>query len=535
MIYYIEIRGLNMERTIRLFVAFCFALAVTGCGNSSNNADIDEPLAIVQRGNGADPGTLDPALANDVHAFNVLIDLYEGLLSEDANGELVPGVAESWHVSEDGLTYTFELRRTARWSNGDPVSAYDFVRSLRRVAAPETASTYAFLLAPILNFAAINSDDLPPDELAVAALSEHQLEIRLATPVSHWLSILTLPITYPTHRSGDGGISNGAYRLIDREAGGLIRIEKNEHYWAQESVGVDQVVYRPIADPLAEYNQYRTGELDITNSIPVEMMQAAIADFGTEVRISPALALYYIAFDLTEPPFDNQDLREALSAAIDREKLVEILGRGEQAAYGIVPPGVSGYQSAAIGWRDESQLAREQRARKLYSQAGYTFEAPLKIRFLYDSDGIHERLVLAVTAMWREVLGVKTTLENREWKYYLESRDRRGDWDVMHFAWSGDYNSPRTFLDIFQSSNEQNLSRYSSIPLDEALLASAHEVDPGESTAQMHAAELIILTDHPIAPLYFYVSKHMVKPHINGFEDNAVDRHPSKYLTVTTE
>ena len=520
-----------MNRFAQVLATAIFCCSLAACERSATDADRTAENRSLIRGNGANPGSLDPALAEDVHAFNILVDMYEGLVAESASGELVPGTASDWSISDDGTVYTFELRNDARWSNGDAVLARDFVRSMRRAAASETNSSYAFLLEPILNFEDVNSGARPAEELGIRAVSESLLEIRLSKPANYFLAVLALPVSFPTHISGDLQISNGAYFLVDRQVGGPVRLEKNTFFWSADSVSIENVVYLPIVDSLAEFNMYRAGELDITHNIPTVMIGAAKDEFGGESRISPSLALYYIAFDLSEAPFLDPDLRQALSMAIDREEVSDLLGRGESPAYGIVPPGVSGFQSASYDWGELSDERREELARKLYSQAGFSSLSPLRIRFMYDAGGVHERIALAVSAIWRDTLGVETTLEKREWKYFLDSRDSRQDWDVMRFAWVGDYNSPTTFLEIFESGSAQNLSGYANATFDGLLSQGRAETDPVASNELMRLAEEELLAGYPVIPLYFYVSKHMVKEDIAGFENNAMDRHPSRYIS----
>jgi len=501
----------------RLFI-LCFLLASPWLASCDLGGGHHSPASgSLVRGNGGEPGTLDPLLADDIHAFNVLIDMYEGLVAENANGELIPGVARRWDVSADGRTYIFHLRPDARWSNGDPVMAQDFVRSLDKATAPDTQAPYAFLFQGA--------------DMEVLAVSDDKLEIRLARRWNELPLILSMPVAFPEHPSRDRTISNGAYSLVSRDPGGQILLQKNEHYWDAESVSVGSVAYMPTTDSVAEFNMYRSGELDITHNIPSEMVQRAIAQYGNETRLAPSLALYYIAFDLQEPPFDNPLLREALSLAVDREEITTLLGRGEQPAYSVVPPGVAGYAGASHEWRDATPDSRIERARKLYSEAGFTPDAPLRIRYLYDAGDVHERVALAMSAMWRDVLGVEVVLEKREWKYFLDSRQLRDNWDVMRFAWFGDYNSPRTFLDIFGSVSDQNLAGYASETYDDLLLQ-ASRADATDSFVTMQRAEEHLLADHPVIPVYFFVSKHMVKPHVLGFEDNVTDRHPTRFLTI---
>ena len=490
-------------------------LALFACAEKDDSAIATSPDRTLTRGIGGDPETLDPGIAEDVHAFSVLIDTFEGLVSENAAGELVPGVAERWEVSDDAKVYTFHLRDSARWSNGDPVVAHDFLRALRRVVDPQTLSPYASLLSTVEH---------------LEARSDRILEIRLAAPASHFLALLALPVTFPRHESGDTSISNGAYALSHRVPGASIQTRKNEHYWNTDAVFFDDVIYLPIVNPIAEFNMFRAGEIDVTHNIPDAQVAGMLRDDLAEAHISASLSLYYLAFDMTGPPFDKSRLRQSLSMAIDRSAIVRMLGRGDQPAFSIVPPGVSGYDSATYAWAEWSNEERRKQALQLYNMAGYEDDNRPSITLMYVAGGVHEKIALAVTAMWRDVLGIDATIEKREWKYFLETRDRRDDWDVMRFAWVGDYNAPNTFLDIFRSADEQNLAAYSSTDYDELMADAANQRDRQKAAELLRSAEDIVLNDYPIAPLYFYASKHMVDTSIGGFQENIVDRHASRFL-----
>lgn len=514
-------------------IFLCSLLVAASCEKGPDGGVAHVDTKVLHRGNGGEPGSLDPVLATDIHAFNVLVDLYEGLIAEAADGSLIPGVADAWRVSEDGLVYTFTLRSDVRWSDGSRVVASDFVDSLRRVVAPATASPYSFLLEPLAQFEDIQTGDAPAASLGVVAESDATLVMTLSRPTAHWLSILALPIAYPTKRSYDGGmLTNGPYTLIEHQLDSVIRLAKNEHYWSAESVAIDEIVHHAIVDPLAEFNMYRTGELDITHIIPSEQVTALQADRPDEVRIAPSLALYYLAFDLTEAPLTNRSLRAALSMAIDRQTLVKVIGRGEQPAHGIVPPGVADYESASYDWHAMTAAERTGRAKVFYAEAGYGPENPLQIQLTYDVGDIHEKVALAVASMWREELGVEVALEKMEWKLLLDTRDQRSEWQVMRFAWFGDYNAPGTFLEIFESHSLQNLPLYRSKNFDQLLSAARIESNRNTSAELMREAEQQLLDDYPIAPLYFFVSKHLVRPGISGFEDNVLDRHPSRFLDM---
>lgn len=507
----------DMVRIVLVILLASLLALIVSCGEGPDSV---VPTTVVYRGNGAEPGSLDPALADDVHAFNVLADLYEGLVATAANGSIVPAVAESWTISDDGRTYVFTLREQARWSTGEPVIASDFVRAFRRVRDPATASSYSFLLEPISSFAAVD---------------DRTLRISLADPTPQLPAILAMPVAFPSPPDGikpQSFVGNGPYVLQRHAVGSSIRLQRSATYWDSESVGIEEVVYLPIVEPTTELNMYRRGELDITHAIPTDSVQRLKADMPDHVRIAPSLALYYLAFDMTEPPFTDLRLRRALSMAIDREQLTSLIGRGEQAAFGIVPEGVAGHGGARFDWQSLSQEERENGAREHYRGAGYTEERPFELKLTYDTGDIHEKVALIVSSMWRDVLGVEVSLEKMEWKYFLDTRDNRSAWQVMRFAWFGDYNHASTFTNIFRTDDPQNLARYANPEYDRLLDAGAAMNDEGKRAELLLEAEAILLDDHPIVPLYFFVSKHLVNPRITGFEHNALDRHPSKFLRI---
>ncbi len=518
-----------------LFTVACVEEPQPGASKDPNS-----PM-IIRRGNGGEPGSLDPALAEDIHAFNILTDLYEGLVTVSADGRILPGVAKTWIVNDDGLVYTFELREDARWSNGSPVVAADFVNAFRRVADPETRSVYGFLLQKIRNFDAIQSAAMPVDQLAIVAINERLLEIRLTAPTPWFLAALSMPVTFPVYApdsdsevsiTPESFVGNGAFYLDSVVPGGAIGIKRNAHYWAADSVAAEHVIYLPIVDSNSELNMYRAGELDITQTIPPTQLQMLKTELPDHVRIAPSLALYYLAFDLTEPPLDNRLLRQALNMAIDRDRLVSLIGRGEQAAFGIVPPGVANHEGVRFAWQDLPAETRHKQAQELYRRAGYSDDMPLALRLTYDTGDIHERIALAVSSMWRDVLGIDISIRKLEWQYFLANRDSRAEWQVMRFAWSGDYDDASTFMNIFRSNDPQNLAAYANPDYDKLVAAASAEQNDQRRAALMQNAEAMLLADYPIAPLYFYVSKHMVSPGITGFENNILDRHPSRFLSV---
>jgi len=516
-----------MSKFDRFWGALTLFLLVAACGEdppSPSTGDAAETPSRLVRGNGGEPGTLDPGLAEDIHAFNIIADLYEGLVATDASGRIIAGVAKTWDISADGLTYTFQLRDDARWSNGDAVVATDFFRAFTRATEPGSIASLGFLLEPVEE---------------TARTGNRELVVRLKRPTSYFLSVLTMPVAMPIHstmqhaRDGQGEhVTNGAFRLKNSSKRiGVIDLERNPFYWDADTVAIDEVRYLPIVDEYAELNQFRTGEIHITQSIPDSAVAQMRESAPQEIRINPMLALYYLAFDMTEPPFDNVNVRRALSIAIDRETLAELLGRGELPAYGVVPPGTTGQKNTGYGWRTQDQVERLKEARDLLAAAGYREGSPLRFTYLYDAGGIHERVALAVSAMWQSTLAVEVDYEKREWQYFLSARDQRDEWQLMRFAWFGDYDDPDTFLQIFSSESPQNLPRFANPEFDRALREANTLIDTTERSEALARAEELLLAEYPVAPLYFLVSKHLVHPSVRGFEQNVLDRHPTRFMS----
>jgi ABC-type oligopeptide transport system substrate-binding subunit len=517
-----------MSKFGRFWGVLVLFLLVVACGEdppSLSPGNATEAPSRLVRGNGGEPGTLDPGLAEDIHAFNIIADLYEGLVATDANGRIIAGVAKTWDISADGLTYTFHLRDDARWSNGDDVVAKDFVRAFAQATDPGSIASLGFLLEPVEE---------------TAQTSERELVIRLKRPTSYFLSILTMPVAMPIHstkqhaRDGQGEhVTNGAFRRQKSSKRiGVVDLERNPFYWDAENVAIDEVRYLPVVDEYAELNQFRTGEIHITQSIPDSAVAQLRESAPQDVRVSPMLALYYLAFDMTEPPFDNVNVRRALSMAIDRETLAELLGRGELPAYSIVPPGTTGRENAGYGWRTQDQADRLAEARDLLAAAGYKEGTPLRFTYLYDAGGIHEKVALAVGAMWQSALAVEVDYEKREWQYFLQTRDQRDEWQLMRFSWFGDYDDPDTFLQIFSSESSQNLPRLVNPDFDRVLQVANTLIDATERFEALARAEELLLAEYPVAPLYFLVSKHLVHPSVRGFEQNVLDRHPTRFMSL---
>jgi oligopeptide transport system substrate-binding protein len=538
-------------KTIRLLPAILAMLAVTSillaaCGNRGNDDETPRfDTAVLNRALPADPESLDPQKSRSVQAADVLRDIGEGLVSYDAAGEMIPATAERWEISADGLTYTFFIRPEARWSNGDPVTAADFVFGLQRLVDPATAAFYAAELGNVVNAADIVAGKLEPAELGVAATDERTLVISLIRPTPYLLSLLTHPSTFPVHRGSierhgeafaraGNLVSNGAYVLADWEPGAIIELHRNTHYWNDAATSIDVVRHQVVTQEAAEFNRYRAGEVHITSSVPPENFDQIRADYADELHIVPKLGVYYYGFNMTKPPFaDNPDLRQALSMAIDREVLVDaITGRGEAPAYSWVPPGVENYEPVQLPYADLNQQERNAIAQNLYRKAGYSAENPARFELRYNTSDTQQRIALAVQAMWRNVLGAQAQIVNVEFQVLLDQMREREVTEAFRSSWFGDYNDANTFLAIMRSDSAANLPGYSNPEFDALMRSAGEQLDLDRRRLYMEEAERVLLADHAVIPLYFYVSKHLVKPEVEGWQDNILDYHYSKHLSL---
>jgi oligopeptide transport system substrate-binding protein len=329
-------------------------------------------------------------------------------------------------------------------------------------------------------------------------------------------------------------ISNGAYRLSEWRVQSHIRLDRNEHYWNRDQVQIDTVMYYPTEDLSSELKRYRADELDFTDEIPNEQFRWVKKNLGGELHVAPYLSSYFYAFDTTQPPFDAPGLRQALSMAVDRHILTEIVtGMGQIPAYSLVPEGVAAYQAQAYEWADLDDAARRAEARRLFKAAGFSPENPLQVEIAYNTSENHKKIALAIAAMWKDVLGVEVTLLNQEWKVYLQTRKDPDQWAIMRFGWSGDYNDANAFLEILRRGHAQNLTGFASDAYD-ALLdeAAAAGADPARRQTLLAQAERLMLNNYPIIPLYFYVSKHLVKPRVQGFRTNIMDHNYSRHYSI---
>jgi len=499
---------------------------------------------VLRWGNGAEPQTIDPHRGEGVPGSNIQRDLFEGLINEAPNGDLVPGSAVAWEISDDLLTYTFELRREARWSNGDPMTAEDWVYSLRRSLDPKTLSRYTFILSPILNAAAVAAGELPPAELGVRAIDDYTLEIKLEGPTPYFLGLLTHATSFAVHRAsvethGDrftrpgNLVSNGAFVLDEWVVQSHVKLVRNPYYWDNANTTLEEVWFYVTEDQSAELRRYRADELDITYTVPKRQMDWIRENVSAEMKFAPYLGSYYYAFNTIRPPFeDNPKLRRALSLAIDRDIITrEITNAGEIPAFGFVPP-VNGYEGQQMPEAAWTQAEREAQARRLYAEAGYSPANPLRTEIMYNTQEDHRRIAVAIAAMWNEVLGVEVSILNQEWKVFLDTRRQKIDTQVVRNGWIGDYNDANSFAELMLSTSGLNDAGYANPAYDALVHAASREGDLARRADLLQQAEAVMLEDMPVLPIYFYVTTRLVKPWVGGYETNIMDHHRSKNFLI---
>ncbi len=520
------------------------ALALAACADRDRSKGGGKDGAILLRGNGPDPDSLDPHRARLWESMVVLRDLFECLTRLDRNAKAVPAAAESWSVSDDGRVYTFKLRPNLRWSNGEPLVAEDFAAGMRRLVDPATASQYAQVVDVIQNASEIAAGQKPVDSLGVAAPDDATVTVTLTNPAPYLPGLMAHPSSAPLHRPslakhGDrfsrpgAQVSNGAFVLDEWLQGSYILARRNTNYWNDAANRLDAVKYLHIADENAELRAYRAGEVHCTAVVPRGQFGWIQENLSSELHVAPQLSTYYFGFNLDRPLFKDPRVRRALSMVIDRERLTNsVLRVGEVPAYSWVPPGVNDYTTQTFDYAGTPMPKRIEEARGLLRAAGFSKDRPLDFELRYNTGEVHAKVAVAVAAMWKEALGIEPRLAAVEFKSLMQDIDRR-EVDVFRTSWIGDYNDPYTFLQYLKSSFGINLPRYSSARYDSLLEEASAQTDPARRRQMLEEAERIALADHPLIPLYYYVNKHLVKPSVVGWYDNVMNVVYSQDLAVT--
>lgn len=477
---------------------------------------------------------LDPQLNEDVDTGNAINNLFEGLYNEDAKGDLVPALAESYTLSDDRTVYTFKLRK-ALWSNGDPITASDFVFGWRRAVDPATASPYAYYpgLAGIANADDIVAGKKKPEELGVKAIDDQTLEVTLSSPRPYFLKTTVVTTLFPVPQKvvekfgkdwvkPENIVSNGAYVLKQNSPGELVVLTRNKNYWDDAKTVINELRFVTINEEAQEVARYAAGEVDVAG-IPTGQLEKFQAEYPNDVHVSPKLCTYYFDLNVTasgNKALQDQRVREALYLALDRDTLINKVLKGAQIpAYFFTPEATSGFKAPDLPVRKMTQAERDAKAKELLAAAGYGPDNPLKFEYIYNTSEGHKKIAVVVSQMYKEKLGAEMTIRDMEWATLLDTRHQK-NYEVSRDGWCGDYNEASTFLSLMDSKSTQNNTGYASKEVDDLLAASLVKDDPSADYAKI---EEIIAHDLPIIPVYHYTSNALVKPNLKGWPFDNVE------------
>lgn len=524
------------------------ALGLSACGERERDVDVAVEEGILLKGNGGEPKSIDPHLVTGVPENRIIQSLIEGLIAyhpTDAT-KPAPGVAESWEHNEDYTVWTFNLRDDAKWTNGDPVVADDFVYSWQRMLSPALGAEYATMLYVIDGAEAFHqgeTDDF--GTVGVRAVDDQTLEVRLKGPTPHFALMLKHYSFYPVNprvveefggmtnrQSGwstvENFVGNGPFKLKSWATNEMLEVEKNPDYWDAETVQLNGIRFFPIENVNTEFTAYQGGRLHITQEVPSDRIPSLREEMPDQLKIEPYLGSYFYRVNVTREPFDDQRVREALALAIDKKLIVERVTQGGQAvATGYVPAGVPGYTASDAVKTDVA------RAKQLLAAAGYpNGEGFPEAEILINTSENHRKVAEAIQAMWRENLGIEIGIYNQEWKVYLDSQSSL-NYDISRSGWIGDYVHPSTFLDMFTTGNGNNDTGWSNAQYDR-LIAQA-QVAPTEAqrVQLLQQAEAILLDELPVLPIYWYTRVYMKDPRVQGWEPKVLDNHPYKYISLS--
>jgi oligopeptide transport system substrate-binding protein len=497
-------------------------------------------------GNQAEVRDLDPPLQVGVPESRILFQLFEGLVNKDPKTlKPTPGVAERWTVSKDGLVYTFYLRKNAKWSNGEEVTAPDFVYAITRLILPETAAEYAYYGYYVKNGKSVNSKLKPPSELGLKVIDPYTLQITLENPTPFFLGLLAHQTYAPAHKATiekwgkawtrpEHFVGNGAFTLTNWEVNKVITLKPNPYYWDKDKVKLSIANFYPTENYDTEEKMFRTGKLDITMNVPIEKIPFWKKDSTGVFHSDPWLGAYYYLFNHKKRPTDDIRVRKALTLAVDRERIVNLVTRGNQdPALSFVPPGTGGYFPKPIlnPRVDAKSLAEAKRLLAEYVRdlKGEPFP---KIEIMYNTSEEHKKVAEAVQAMWKQNLGVDATLVNVEWKVFLDNH-KTGNYIVCRKGWIADYNDPTTFLDLYMTNSGGNGTGWGNTVYDGALASAAKELDLKKRLTFFQKAESVMMDELPVLPVYIWKRNYLMSKKVKGWYPNVEDLHYLKDVSIT--
>ncbi len=533
----------NVRFLLQQLCLIAALLVLGGCDLGPSNIETATEQQILHFGNGAEPKDLDPHTVTGVTENNIISALFEGLTSPNPKTLAPePGVAESWTISDDGKTYIFKLRKNALWSNGDPVTADDFVWSWQRMLSPGMASEYAYQLFTVKNAKPFNQGDISDfSQVGVRALDAKTLQVELENPTPYFLSLLTHYSTFAVHpptilkhgAMDEAGtlwtrpnnfVGNGPFTLKTWRLNYIIRVVKNPLYWDADAVRLNEIAFYPVDSALTEERMFRTGVLHIASTVPVDKIDVYQQEYPDKISINPYLGTYYYRINVTKKPMDDVRVRQALSMSIDRDTIVKAITKGGQIpAYVYTPPDIQGY------FATPGQISYDiEKARQLLAEAGYpNGQGFPEIELTYNTSDAHRRIAVAIQQMWKDALNIDIRLSNQDWKVYL-SRIQSMDYEMARAGWIGDYPDPNTFLDMFVTDGGNNQTGWSNPEYDRLIALAATQADQQERFQSFRAAEEILIEESPVIPIYTYTRVQLKQPQLKGWHPNILDQHPYK-------
>ena len=527
-----------------LIIGLLALLLLPACGKRETRVEYGDRHQILYWGNGTELQDLDPHIVTGVSEQHVIMALLEGLVVEDpVDLHPTPGVAESWDISPDHRIYTFHLRHNARWSNGDPVTAHDFIESYKRILMPSLASEYAYMLYVMHNAEAFNEGKITNfDEVGCKALDDYTLQITLDNPTPYFLSLILHSSWYPVHlptirKYGDpylrGNkwtrpghyVGNGAFVLTKWRVNDVIVVKKSPTYWDRDRVRLNAMYIYPIESEDTEERAFRAGQLHITYQLPATKIEYYKTHYPNVFVDDPYLGTYFYRLNITKPPLNDVRVRRALAMTIDRESLVRNVTHGGQLpAYCLTPPNTAGYTCRTHLKEDVAE------AQRLLAEAGYPGGKGMPtIELLYNTMEQHRTIAEALQQMWKTQLGVNVRLVNEEWKVYLDDQ-RTMSYEMCRGSWIGDYDDPNTFLDMWVTDGLQNRTGWGNTNYDRYIADAASATNTQERLEFFQKAETILIDEMPIIPIYFYTHVAAQRPEVKGWHPNILDNHPYKYV-----
>jgi oligopeptide transport system substrate-binding protein len=518
-------------------------LTLSACGGGESRVAQGTRDGILQFGNDAEPENLDPHLVTGLTEHKILISLFEGLVGLSVESlEVVPGVAERWVVSEDGTIYTFHLRENARWSNGDPLVAGDFVYAWKRILTPNLGSEYAYMLHVMKGAKEYNEGTLTDfEQVGVKALDDRTLKVTLNNPTPYFLSMQIHYTWYPlnqraveAHGASDdptnrwtragSHVGNGPFRLVEWEPNRIISTVKNEHYWDVDAVQLNGINFYPISDQLTAERSFRAGDLHFSSDVPITKVQGYLDSNSDLMKVHSIYGTYYYRINATRGPLTDVRVRKALALTMDREAITGQIMKAKQRPTGSLCPPGAGYEPRhAIEHNVEE-------AKRLLAEAGYpNGEGLPELRLLYNTSEDHKIVAEAFQDMWRRELGVSVTLENQEWQVYLNSTSSL-DYDICRAGWYGDFLDPINFLECFVTDGGNNRTGWSDPEFDALLEQARATFDPEARFELLQQAEALLMDGAVVIPIYNYSRKILVSPDVKGWHPNPLAHVPYKEL-----